>query len=100
MNLLKKKKPTPAENIQHVAKITASVKELLKNKVIKIVGNAIYLHPELWYNKSTAEAWIKNLYMYCCLHTNHSKSQPLYFKNIETEEIIGFYQDEKPKVLI
>lgn len=100
MSIFKTKRPTPAENLQHIARITASVAELEKNKTIRIVGNTVYLFRVLWPNKKIALSWIKNLYIVCAATRGHSKEQVLYFKDIETDDILGFYKDGAATAMI
>lgn len=99
MKLFKSKKTTASQRIQHAAKVVAGVDALIACTAIKIMDNVVYLHKELWYNEKHARSWMKNLYMYCKLAKTTERDR-LYFKNIETEEIMGYYHDETAVVMV
>lgn len=85
---------------QQTAQIIANVKELEGKNLIRIEGNEVFLYPQIWKDKATALNWIKCLYLYCCIKKKIKDGNPLYFKHIETEELIGSMTNKKPKVLI
>lgn len=91
--MIKNRKAKKQEVFTGTAKVIAGVTELIQRRAINITGNVVFLYPELWYNRETAAAWMKNLYLYCRLANNHPDGMALYFKNIETGELMGFFQD-------
>ncbi|TKC10343.1 hypothetical protein FA048_09130 [Pedobacter polaris] len=95
------KKVTGKVNLaQQTAKIIANVLELESKNLIRLEADTIFLYPQLWKDRISAINWINCLHHYYCLKKQLKSSQPLYFKNIETEELIGNMVNKKPKVLI
>ncbi len=81
------------------AKAIESVTKLLQTKAINIKDNTVYLYPELWADEEKARIWMKNLHLYCRLTDNLPLGMTLYFKNIETGKLLGFYQDERATIM-
>lgn len=96
--MIKNRKAKKQEVFTGTAKVIAGVVKLMLNSSINITGNVVFLFPELWYNNKAAAAWMKNLYLYCRLVNGHREGMALYFKNIETGELMGFFQDGKATV--
>ncbi|RZL49034.1 MAG: hypothetical protein EOP00_07835 [Pedobacter sp.] len=82
------------------AKIIANVRELEQKNLIRLETDIIFLYPQIWKDKIAAINWINCLHHYYCLKKHLKSTQPLYFKNIETEELMGSIINKKPKVLI
>jgi hypothetical protein len=84
---------------QQTGQIIANIKALEEKNLVRIVDFTIYLHVSLWTDKKVALNWIECLYIYYKVKRGF-KIGTLYFKNIQTEEIIGTWINKKPKVLI
>lgn len=95
-----KKVQNNADQSVQNAKIISNVKELQERNMVRIDGNEVYLEPGLWKNHLLAVNWIQCLHIYCCLKLRFKDKDPLYFKDIHTEEPIGSYQNKKAKVLL
>lgn len=85
---------------QQTAQIIANVTALESKNVIRLESDTVFLYPQIWKDKIAAINWINCLHHYYCLKKQHKASATLYFKNIETEELIGTMINKKPKVLI
>ncbi|WP_316767237.1 hypothetical protein [Pedobacter frigiditerrae] len=85
---------------QQTAQIIANVTALESKNVIRLESDTVFLYPQIWKDKIAAINWINCLHHYYCLKKQLKGSSPLYFKNIETEELIGTMINKKPKVLI
>lgn len=96
-----KKKVLQATNqAAQTAKIIANVRELEAKNLIRIEGDEVHLYPEIWKDKATALNWMKCLHLYCIMKKHFKESDPLYFKNINTGELIGSSKNKKASVLI
>ncbi len=85
---------------QQTAQIIANVTALESKNVIRLENDTVFLYPQIWKDKIAAINWINCLHHYYSLKKQLKSSAPLYFKNIETEELIGSVVNKKPKVLI
>jgi hypothetical protein len=85
---------------KQVAQIIANVNALDSKNLIKLENETVFLYPEIWKSKTIAINWINCLHHYYCIKKQHKASAPLYFKNIETEELIGAIVNKKPKIFI
>ena len=101
-----KKIASPANLAQQTAKIIANVKVLESKNLIRLESNTIYLHISLWTDKNklyidekVALNWIDCLLIYYRIKKSF-KDNTLYFKNIETAELIGTCINKKAKVLV
>lgn len=95
-----KKVAVKTNTAQQTAQIIANVKDLESKNVIRIENNEVLLYPQIWKDKATALNWIKCLYLYCCIKKKIKDGHPLYFKHIETGQLIGSMNNKKPKVFI
>jgi hypothetical protein len=84
---------------QQMAQIIANVSALANKDLIRLTGDTVYLNPMLWKDKETARNWIKCLHQYYVVKKGFKKSGTLYFKDIDTDELIGTLINNKPKVL-
>ncbi len=84
---------------QQTAKIIANVNALENKNLIRLEEATVYLHISLWTDKKVAVNWIDCLLIYYKVKKQF-KNSTLYFKNIETEELIGTCIHKKAKVLI
>lgn len=94
-----KKIASPTNLAQQTAQIIANVKALESKKLIRLEADTVYLSIGLWPNKKIASNWIDCLFIYYKIKKQF-KSQNLYFKNIETDELIGTCINKKAKVLV
>lgn len=95
-----KKITVNTKSAQQTAKIIANVKNLESKNLIQFNGDTILLYPQIWKDKPSAINWIKCLYIYCNLKKKLSNDNALYFKNIETMELIGTMINKRAKVLL
>ncbi|MFA6277967.1 MAG: hypothetical protein WC622_14530 [Pedobacter sp.] len=85
---------------QQTAQIIFNIKEWENKNLIRLESDTVFLYPPLWKNKIAALNWINCLHHYYCIKRQMKKSDSLYFKNIETGELIGSMVNKKPKVLL
>lgn len=95
-----KKVQQHTNNAAHTSKIIENVIALEEKNLVRISGNDVFLHPELWKDRLTALNWIKCLHVYCTLKKRFKDNDPLYFRHLETEEIIGTYIKKKASLSI
>lgn len=94
------KKVVATKNLsQQTAQIIANIKILEEKNLVRLADFTIYLHVSLWTDKKVAINWIECLYIYYKVKRGF-KTGALYFKNIQTDEIIGTCINKKPKVFI
>lgn len=86
--------------MQNKAKIIANVTALQSQGTIKLTDDTVYLSTSLWKDRLSALNWISCLHAYYTLKKNMKPSAPLYFKNIETDELIGAISNKKPKLYL
>lgn len=84
---------------QQTAKIIANVSALEQKNLIRLTLDTVYLYPEIWTDKLTALNWINCLHHYYIIKRQFKSTDPLYFKNMETEEPMGSILNKKAKVL-
>ena len=95
------KKVAPIVNsAQQMAKIIANVNQLLEKKIIRLEENTIYLYPTIWKDKPIALNWLSCLHHYYCVKRKLKSSETLYFKDIESDKLLGTVVNKKAKVLI
>lgn len=95
-----KKVSVKANSAQQTALIMANVKELESKNLIRLEADTVFLYPQIWKDKISALNWINCLHHYYSLKKQLKSTQALYFKHIETEELIGSIINKKPKVLL
>ncbi len=94
-----KKIASSANLAQQTAKIIANVKILEEKNLIRLESDTIYVHFSLWTDKKVALNWIDCLLIYYRVKKSF-KGNTLYFKNIESEELIGTCINRKAKVFL
>ncbi|MEJ5996472.1 hypothetical protein WG904_18735 [Pedobacter sp. Du54] len=94
-----KKIASPANLAQQTAKIIANVTALESKNLIRLESNTVYLKTSLWTDKKVALNWIDCLFIYYKVKKSF-KNDTLYFKDIESEALIGTCIDKKAKVLL
>jgi len=86
--------PKPSIEAEFVQTVLASVGLLEKLKNIVIFGETVFVTPTiLSTDPINASFWKKNIYMYMRLKKNYPNGKPLYFRNIETKDELGVYDD-------
>jgi hypothetical protein len=85
---------------QQTAQIIANVAGLEAKKLISLSEDTVFLYPQLWKDKTIALNWIKCLHHYYVVKRKLKPANPLYFKHIETNELLGTMHLKKAKVLI
>lgn len=94
------KKISSSTNLaQQTAQIIANVKALESKNLIRLENSTVYLNVNLWTDKKVAINWVDCLFIYYRVKKGF-KNGTLYFKNIETEELLGTCINKKAKVLI
>ncbi|MGF1925273.1 MAG: hypothetical protein ACQUHE_13935 [Bacteroidia bacterium] len=99
MIFAQKKISATANLAQQTAKIIANVATLEVKNLIRLEETTIYLSIGLWTDKKVAANWIDCLLIYYKVKRQF-KGTVLYFKNLETDELIGTCINKKAKVLI
>jgi len=84
---------------QQTAQIISNVKALESKNLIRLADLTVYLHISLWPDKKVAKNWVDCLIIYYKVKRSF-KIGTIYFKNIETEEIIAVWANKKAKILI
>ncbi|MFY0628579.1 MAG: hypothetical protein JXR07_19940 [Reichenbachiella sp.] len=85
--------PSIKTQIVHSHKVVQGFNKLIEMKAIKIMGSTIFLHPELWGStKEKQNAWMKNAYRFLRLEHKIKEGSPLYFKDIDSLQLIGKYE--------
>lgn len=95
-----KKVQKQTNNAAQTTKIIENVIALQDKGLVRISGSDVFLHPELWKDRLSALNWIKCLHLYCTLKKRFKDNDPLYFKHIATEELMGTYIHKKASLLI
>lgn len=95
-----KKVSAKANTAQQTAKIIANVKTLEEKNVIRLETDTVLLYPTIWKDKPTALNWMSCLHQYYCMKKQFKSTDTLFFKNIETNELVGSAIGKKAKVLI
>ena len=94
-----KKIANPINLAQQTAQIIANVKALESKNLVRLESATVFLHISLWTDKKVATNWIDCLFIYYKIKKQF-KNGALYFKNIETDELIGTCINKKAKALI
>lgn len=100
MSLANKKVNQSKSSAQQNAQILAQVKSLLEKNLIKFENDEVLLYQQIWKDKASALNWIKCVHIYCVLKRGFKTTDPLTFKNIENQEIIGTFINKTAKLLI
>jgi len=85
---------------QQTAKIISNVVALETKNVIRLADDTVYLPSQIWKDQVSALNWICCLQRFYLVKRNHKTSANLYFKDIESEQLIGTMINNQPKVLI
>lgn len=85
---------------QQTAKIIANVTGLEEKKLIRLTEDTIFLYPQLWKDKAMALNWMDCLLRYYVVKRKFKPSDHLYFKHIESEELLGTVQEKKAKLIL
>ncbi|EMS34622.1 hypothetical protein C943_03309 [Mariniradius saccharolyticus AK6] len=81
------------KRVGQMASVVQGINFLIDKKAVVIDGNTVYLYRELWgSDPKTPDAWMKNMYIYMRLQQLCEEGQTIYFRNIETDELIGRYE--------
>lgn len=92
----RQKLSTAQQRVAHIQKVVEGFNFLIEKKAVSIIGNGVYLYPELWgSNPKTPPSWMENAYIYLRMKKDFPEGKTVYFKNIETGEIIGRYENGK-----
>lgn len=76
---------------KNATKITHLVTQLQAKKVLEIRGVEIYLFRELWKEKTSAEIFMKNLFIYMRVHKKLEAHEVLNFIDKISGDLIGSY---------
>lgn len=85
---------------EETAKIIATVVALQNQGTIKLTDDTVYLKPSLWKDRLSALNWMSCLHVYFTLKKKMKPSQSLFFKDIDTEQLIGSIVNKKPKLYL
>lgn len=76
-----------AVHLQNLATIFDGINNFRANGLIRIEGNTMSLYPQIW--SRNPEAFMANAYRYFRLKLKRKEGMPVYFKDIETNRLIG-----------
>ena len=84
-----------------IVKIVDAVESGIRNQVIRVEGNNIYLIRHLFPSENTArELYIKNLFLYTRVKNITKPGEALYVKDMETDDLIAFFKNDKAICLL
>lgn len=84
-------------HLHQLATIFKGMEEMIEKGAIKIQGNTVSLFPELW--QRNPEAFMANTYRYLRLKLKRKEGIPVYFKDIETDKLIGKFLGGKAQLI-
>lgn len=94
MSNFKGKVKRVSKEIDHFQGVFNGLNFLIDKKAVVIDGDTVRLYEELWgSDPAKIAAWKKNTYLYMRMKKNHPKGMPVFFKNIETGNDLGRYED-------
>ena len=84
-----------------IIKIVDAVEEGIRKSVIRVEGNNIFIIRHLFPSeKKNKELYVKNLFLYTRVKKLTKEGEALYVKDMESDELIAFYKNNKVIVLI
>lgn len=91
-----KKLITARYKTDHMAGVVNGFNFFVEKKAVVINGTMIHLYKELWgSNPATPPAWMQNAYIYLRMKHDLPEVKTVYFRDIETDRIIGRYENGK-----
>lgn len=89
-------KSRPSELAVKMARIVDAVEDGINRQVIRVDGNNVYLVSHLMpRDEKSRQIYVKNLFLYTRLKNITKESDPLFIKNIENDQLIAFYKNNK-----
>lgn len=89
----KHKLKVAGKKVDHFSKVIEGFNFLIEKKAVVIDRNTVYLYVDLWgEERKNADNWMKNAYIYMRMKLGFEEGQTVYFKDIETDELIGRYE--------
>jgi hypothetical protein len=87
---------TAGKKVDHMSSVIQGFNDLTEAKAVVINGTMIYLYTELWgSNPATPPAWMQNAYIYLRMKHDLPEGKTIYFRDIETDLLIGKYEGGK-----
>lgn|GEM_PF-6426636 len=79
-----------------MARVVEAIEEGIKLQVIRIEGNNVFLVRHLMpKDEKSRQLYVKNLFLYTRLKMVTKEWEALYVKDIESNQLIAFYKNEK-----
>lgn len=87
------------KKVERMERVVLGFNFLLEKNAIAIDLPSMSLYRELiGSDKKEMESWMKNAYLYCRLKKGMAPGAILFFKDIETEEVIGRFDGKKAEL--
>lgn len=87
---------TAGKKVDHMTKVVEGFNLLVENKAVVISDSTVYLYRELWgSDPKTPPAWMANAYIYLRMKHDLQEGKTVYFRDIETDRLIGRYEGGK-----
>jgi hypothetical protein len=88
------------KKVARMERVVLGFNYLTEKKAIVIALPSVNLYRELMgQNDKEIEVWMKNTYLYCRLKMGMAPGAILFFKDIETEDVIGSYNGKNAEIV-
>lgn len=88
------------KKVDRMHKVVEGFNFLLEKKAVEILPPTVRLYRELiGYKLPEMEAWMKNAYFYSRTKLDMESGAVLYFKDIETDEMIGSFDGKTFQII-
>lgn len=92
----KKKLDIAQKKVEQMTSVVQGFNYLTEVKAVVINGNMVHLYRQLWgSNPTTPGAWMQNAYIYLRMKHELPEGKTVYFRDIETDRLIGRYENGK-----
>ncbi|WP_288370320.1 hypothetical protein [uncultured Algoriphagus sp.] len=84
------------KKVERMERVILGFNFLVEKKTVQIDLPSLSLYRELiGEDAKEMESWMKNAYLYCRLKKGMAEGAVLFFKDIETEEVMGQYDGKR-----
>jgi hypothetical protein len=88
------------KKVERMERVVLGFNYLTEKKAVVIDLPSVSVYRELMGAEAKAvESWMKNAYLYCRLKMSMAPGAVLFFKDIETEDVIGRYDGKKMEIV-
>lgn len=89
----RKKLKVAGKKVDHITKVVDGFNFYIEKRAVVIDRNTVYLYVDLWgEDRKNKDIWMKNAYIYMRMKLGFAEGATVYFKDIETDELIGRYE--------